>query len=540
VSANNNIIGAVSGSNDTIAQLLTNSSTGNQVITYTITPSLNGCIGAAVNVPVTVKPTPVLSTNVANNTICSGTSTNIALNSTVLNTTYAYTVNPGPGIQGAGSGISNPIIQQLTNNTLNPSQVTYDITPSANGCDGALVSVTLTVNPVATVIPSQNSVTICSGQSVNLQLSSNSPGALFNWTVSANAQLTGQLAGSGNSINQSITNNSFAVQNFYYVVTPVFGLCPGTQDTIPVTVNPLPQITPGPAVNTCITTPSFNLTGFSPAGGTWTGTGITNGQLATFSPAIAGAGPHTLTYSYTHPVSGCINSATRQVTVNPLPIPSFTMDTLKCINTTVSIVNNSQGANSYLWDFGNGATSTQFNPIYQFPAGGNYTVTLTATSPQGCVDSITNNIHIVSTPTASFIPSPNNGCGPLNVNFNNTSNGYNISSYFWNFGSPANGPFSSAQNPGAITFQPPLLQDTNYVISLSATNLCGTTNFLDTILVHPLPIASFATTVNTGCSPLPVGFQNSKRSCSGGRSECCGSFEGVRRDQRKVCRANGR
>jgi gliding motility-associated-like protein len=216
----------------------------------------------------------------------------------------------------------------------------------------------------------------------------------------------------------------------------------------------------------------------------------------------------TLTYSYTHPTTGCINSATRQVTVNPLPIPSFTMDTLKCINTTVSIVNNSQGASSYLWNFGNGATSTQFNPIYQFPSGGNYTVTLTATSPQGCVDSTTNNIHIVSTPTASFVPSPNNGCGPLNVNFNNTSNGYNITSYFWNFGFPANGPFSNAQNPGAITFQPPLIQDTNYIVSLSVTNLCGTANFLDTILVHPLPIASFATTVNTGCSPLSVGFQN--------------------------------
>ena len=515
VSANNNIIGAFSGSNDTIAQLLTNSSTGNQVITYSITPSLNGCVGAAVNVPITVKPTPILTTNVANNTICSGTSTNIALSSNVLNTTYAYTVNPGPGIQGAGSGISNPIVQQLSNNTLNPSQVTYQIIPSANACDGAMVSVTIIVNPVATVIPSQNSVTICSGQSVNVQLASNSPGALFNWTVSANAQLSGQQAGSGANINQQITNATFAVQNFYYVVTPVFGVCPGTQDTIPITVNPLPQITPGPAMNTCVTTPSFNLTGFSPAGGTWSGTGITNGALATFSPAVAMVGQNpntayttTLTYTYTHPVTGCINSATRQVTVNPLPIPSFTMDTLKCINTTVSIVNNSQGANSYLWNFGNGATSTQFNPIYQFPAGGNYTVTLTATSPQGCMDSITNNIHIVTTPTASFIPSPNNGCGPLNVNFNNTSNGYNISSYFWNFGFPANGPFSSAQNPGALTFQPPLLQDTNYVISLSVTNLCGTTNFLDTILVHPLPIASFATTVNTGCSPLPVGFQN--------------------------------
>jgi gliding motility-associated-like protein len=419
------------------------------------------------------------------------------------------------GVVGAGSGIANPIVQQLTNNTLNPLQVTYDITPSANTCDGAIVSVTLTVNPVATVNPSQNSVTICSGQSVNVQLSSNSPGALFNWTVSANAQLSGQQAGSGTNINQQITNATFAVQNFYYVVTPVFGVCPGIQDTIPITVNPLPQITPGPAINTCITTPPFNLTGFSPAGGTWSGTGITNGALATFSPSVAMGGQNpntafttTLTYSYTHPVTGCINSATRQVTVNPLPVPSFTMDTLKCINTTVSIVNNSQGASSYFWNFGNGATSTQVNPIYQFPTGGNYTVTLVATSPQGCVDSTSNTIQIVSTPTASFVPSTNNGCGPLNVNFNNTSNGYGITSYFWNFGFPANGPFSSAQNPGALTFAPPLIQDTNYIVSLSVTNLCGTSTFLDTILVHPLPIASFATTVNTGCSPLPVGFQN--------------------------------
>ena len=145
------------------------------------------------------------------------------------------------------------------------------------------------------------------------------------------------------------------------------------------------------------------------------GTGITNGALATFSPTVAmvGLNPNaayttTLTYTYTNPVTGCINSATRQVTVNPLPVPSFTMDTLKCINTTVSIVNNSQGASSYFWNFGNGSTSTQFNPIYQFPAGGNFTVTLTATSPQGCIDSTNHSIHIVTTPTASFVPSPNN------------------------------------------------------------------------------------------------------------------------------------
>ena len=277
-------------------------------------------------------------------------------------------------------------------------------------------------------------MTICSGQNVNVQISSASLGATFNWTVSTNPQLIGQAAGSGSLINQQITNSTFLVQNFYYVITPVFGVCPGLQDTIPVTVNPLPQIFPGATVNTCASTPPFNLTGFSPAGGTWSGTGITNGQLATFSPAVSGVGSFTLTYSYTDPITGCINSATRTVNVNPLPVPLFTMDTLKCTNTTVSIVNNSTGASTYFWNFGNGATSTQMNPIYQFPAAGNYTVWLTATSPQGCVDSISHNIQIVTTPTASFVPNPNSGCGPLSVNFNNTSTGYSITSYFWNFG----------------------------------------------------------------------------------------------------------
>ncbi|NBY41335.1 MAG: PKD domain-containing protein [Flavobacteriia bacterium] len=250
------------------------------------------------------------------------------------------------------------------------------------------------------------------------------------------------------------------------------------------------------------------MTGYSPAGGTWSGTGITNGQLGTFSPQVSGIGQFQLTYSYTNPITGCINSGIRTVVVNALPVPLFTMDTLKCTNTTVSIVNNSTGASTYNWNFGNGATSTQVNPLYQYPQGGNYTVWLTATSAQGCVDSTSHAIQIITTPTPSYVPSVYSGCGPLSVNFNNTTTGSFINSYFWNFGFPANGPFSNAQNPGTIVFPAPWVQDTNYVISLSATNQCGTANFLDTILVHPLPIAGFATTVNTGCSPLSVGFLN--------------------------------
>jgi gliding motility-associated-like protein len=508
VSTNAAVAGAFNGSGNVIQQVLSNSSVLPQLVTYTVTPSLNGCNGTPVSVTVSVNPTPVVSPSVLSQTICSGQSTNILLNANVSSTTFNYTFVSNPGILGANNGTTSPILQQLTNTTSQAAQVVYTIIPTANTCVGNAVSVTVTVNPVATVIPSATQLTFCSGQNAVAQLSSNVAGATFNWTVTPNAQLTGQSGGNGNTINQQVTNNSFLVQNYNYVITPAFGSCPGTQYNLPVTVNPLPQIFAGAQVNTCISNQPFLLSGYTPTGGTWQGTGITNSVTGEFSPPVAGVGQFNLVYTYTNPATGCTNSGVKVVQVNPLPVPQFTMDTLKCTNTNVTIVNNSIGSSSYFWEFGNGATSTVQNPIYQFPQGGTYTVQLTATSPQGCVDSISQTITIITNPITSFVPTSNLGCGPLDVNFANTTTGSYITSYFWNFGYPANGPFSIQQNPGTITFPSPYLQDTSYIVSLSATNQCGTTSYLDTIVVKPTPIATFGTSVSTGCSPLSVNFLN--------------------------------
>jgi hypothetical protein len=50
---------------------------------------------------------------------------------------------------------------------------------------------------------------------------------------------------------------------------------------------------------------------------------------------------------------------------------------------TITFTNESTDANSYAWDFGDGATSTEANPVHTFPALGKYTITLTATGPGG-------------------------------------------------------------------------------------------------------------------------------------------------------------
>lgn len=69
----------------------------------------------------------------------------------------------------------------------------------------------------------------------------------------------------------------------------------------------------------CSTSPDFNITA-SPSGGTWSGTGVTNGGIGTFSPATSGIGLHTVTYSLTY-LPGCTLEDSLVVTINPCTLP---------------------------------------------------------------------------------------------------------------------------------------------------------------------------------------------------------------------------
>ncbi len=86
--------------------------------------------------------------------------------------------------------------------------------------------------------------------------------------------------------------------------------------SVTVTVNPLPVVSfSGLAVTYCVNSSQASLTG-SPAGGTFSGPGISGNA---FDPAVAGAGgPYVITYTYTDG-NGCTNSTSQSVTVNALP-----------------------------------------------------------------------------------------------------------------------------------------------------------------------------------------------------------------------------
>jgi serine protease len=89
-------------------------------------------------------------------------------------------------------------------------------------------------------------------------------------------------------------------------------------------------------------------------------------------------------------------SETITVTVLPSPLASFTAEASGVSHSPINFTDESTGPISWMWQFGDGASSTQQNPVYQYTKGGDYTVTLTVTSANGCQSSISKPIDIIT------------------------------------------------------------------------------------------------------------------------------------------------
>ena len=125
------------------------------------------------------------------------------------------------------------------------------------------------------------------------------------------------------------------------------------------------------------------------------------------------------------------------VTVNTVPAISFTGDQLSgCVPVTTNFSDNLVPAgSSCLWNFGDGGTSTQCgNPSYVFTQPGCWDVTLTVTTAEGCVETVTipNYVCVFEYPTADFTfgPQPTTVMHPT-IDFDNLSS--NADLYNWTF-----------------------------------------------------------------------------------------------------------
>lgn len=92
-------------------------------------------------------------------------------------------------------------------------------------------------------------------------------------------------------------------------------------------------------------------------------------------------------------------SAYFAITVFPIPTANFSWTPNPPIENTITrFTNLSSGANRYLWDFGDGESSTEVNPSHLYNATGTYKATLYAFNVADCVDSITLDVPILIRP----------------------------------------------------------------------------------------------------------------------------------------------
>lgn len=155
----------------------------------------------------------------------------------------------------------------------------------------------------------------------------------------------------------------------------------------------------------------LNANGQSGATYSWTGPGgwTSNHQNPTRSNCtmdMAG------TYTCTIAVGSQTNSASTEVTVGAKPTANFTFTT-GCKGTptrfTSTSTTNPSGQNmTYLWNFGDGSTSTEQNPSHTYAQAGDYTVRLTAKTENGaCSSEKTQLVPVYAVPAPRATARPN-------------------------------------------------------------------------------------------------------------------------------------
>ncbi|MBU2650742.1 MAG: choice-of-anchor L domain-containing protein, partial [Bacteroidetes bacterium] len=135
-------------------------------------------------------------------------------------------------------------------------------------------------------------------------------------------------------------------------------------------------------------------------------------------------------------VNNCDSAIITNLTVLPQIDMDFTIsprDT-SCLGDTAYFTQvGTANLTSWIWDFGDGTTSTEPNPSHAYQNPGTYTVTFSYTDDVGCSDEVTRIVHAFEPPDVDFVISMSSACINATVTFHGNSNA-NIVEWLWDFG----------------------------------------------------------------------------------------------------------
>jgi gliding motility-associated-like protein len=153
---------------------------------------------------------------------------------------------------------------------------------------------------------------------------------------------------------------------------------------------------------------------------------------------------------------GCLATDSVTLTINQLPVPDSSVDTV-CLEALSVFIDNSQGVAGNIiewqWDFGDGSVFVGQNANdvkHLYSSSGSYNVSLTVVDVNGCESTNSSSANVWNKPTAEFIVDPSTMQLLINAQMNITDASIGSLSWMYYFGQLGEGDFSFDQSPSYI------------------------------------------------------------------------------------------
>ena len=433
----------------------TMSTNGNGVFVFYVTNTVNGCESDFVKDSITINGCTVTAPSVdkTSQTVCA------------TSALTAFTAT-GTNIKWYDATQTNQIATTASYTPTTTVTTDYYVSQT-NVCEGPKTKVTVTMNPLPTIIATTSSATICVGSTATLTASG---GTSYTWDNALGL-------GTTQTVKPTVTTK--------YITTNIASF--GCTNTASVTVNvvALPTVTISPASSAICNGKSQTITAVGATNYWWSTNAATTSIIV--NPTA------TQNYSVTGTTSGCTSTASTTVTVYSLTTTTITADKNPiCINEKVTLT--ASGSGTYNWSSGGTSATEILTPL----STSNYTVT--GTDANNCISTAIIAITVNPLPTIITATTKPSVClgNPTAITASGALN------YNWSDGLGTNASVTAT----------PIATTTYYV---TGTNTFGCSNTASaTITTLELPTAtltgggSYCTTLPTVTATITGGKANYK------------------------------
>ena len=316
--------------------------------------------------------------------------------------------------------------------------------------------------------------------------------------------------GDGNKSTDVSPSHTFQ-NNGKYAVKLITKNTAGCSDTSVQTINIGKAGADFNYTKTCVNSPVqfSDASSAVPVSSVWSFGDGTSSTLS--SPTHVFTEPGTYNVTLKADFGSCVGSITKKVVIVNRPSASFSASASNVCKLpfAVSFTNNSSGADSYQWMFGDSTTSNKPNALHTYTTEGFFDVKLVATAGSGCTDTaVVKNAVRLGPPVIDSINNlPAKGCVPYTVNpLPVVTSAETIVSYKWDFG---DGEKSGIEQPEHIYTKSGVYNVSLIVITAGG---CSDTLVMSkAVSVGIAPKAAFGASPLDVCARIPVAFTDSSQ-----------------------------